>query len=995
MIIGIALVVDELHKGQRLVYRYPESVPSNVLNAHEQLLKFHRDYLSLSPDNFAKLFRPKAALFNKVLELTIDDLHYISFPCPCSDELSSDSSLPTSTDVITLFNVVIATVRESSMKALLAKTRSTSEGEQSRGMKGEYERGVKVGTDPVAVALGLGGSSFQGASEPKLLRRVVETVSRALLHQEKRNRYVSKQVTLMLRLQEHNNTAAASSSTIGSSSSSSSGPSAHGGISGLSASATAGKTPVASSHSSILATIGSAGTSGKGGIAAGENPKRRLSMSIIRSSSSTGGDESLHGRTTLPPGAGEVVASGTGTGSGSASFPDPGSTVNLAVSSTAGPSLPSTSTTVGGLSLALSSPVPALLSTTFIGSSPVPISPMGSAGAGADSAPSPAPGAPLATTAGTLAPEKNLQTMEAMQQQCSLANELRQIYHGLVGGHSVNLMVNAALSINIRLHDELYDDHFPGHPPPPHSHPRSHPHSHPHQHGIDHTLSYGSLSFLTVAEKEAMLPLFSSINCTSHPAHLAPLSSSTTASAVHSFQTDLPPPTTPTGARSTPPAPEESAPPVLLHPQLHELILTLDPTLSLDDLSVQLELPLSDVYEMCVRLRDWGMGQFISPIVAERRYRVQQGARTDSYSRAARTFAAVFIEPLRGAESYLRMQLMLPTPTNGLTPPDNLSNMGAGKGGSGLRASTAPHSASATTGPTAGGLGANRPPSSVVKESSNQPPKTTHPPHPQSHPHARMDMSSSVPSVEFSLPCVLSVFDGHRPLEHAVNKLPPPLQPFAVDMVVWLLRWHLLEEVHVYLVTYALTLADIAQNVVVSKRDGAGGASRRARTKSSPERNNSLNWDADEEVGEGQGGHAHSNSSNGNGTGNGGRSINAAAVVLSEVDWVVCSRVWPYFESTAPSSSDRNSYDGTQATGRSGSDNGTGAGTDNGTGTGRGGNGIGSDTRINHGGTGAGSAVHRSTLLPLYEIVRREGLTEDDVVKVVRKLPQYFSIYYC
>ena len=47
MIIGIALVVDELHKGQRLVYRYPESVPSSVLNSTEGLLKFHRDYQSL------------------------------------------------------------------------------------------------------------------------------------------------------------------------------------------------------------------------------------------------------------------------------------------------------------------------------------------------------------------------------------------------------------------------------------------------------------------------------------------------------------------------------------------------------------------------------------------------------------------------------------------------------------------------------------------------------------------------------------------------------------------------------------------------------------------------------------------------------------------------------------------------------------------------------------------------------------------------------------
>ena len=200
-VIGIALVVDELHKGQRLVYRYPESIPSNVLNAQDQLLKFHRDYLSLSPDNFAKLFRPKAALFNKVLELTIDDLHYVSFPCPCSDELSSDSSVSTSTDVITLFNVVIATVRESTMKALLAKTKP-SHGSTIRRDDGAA---IKVGVDPVAVALGLVGNSFQGVPQPKLLRRVVETVSRALLHQEKRNRYVSKQVSQMLRLQEYNN----------------------------------------------------------------------------------------------------------------------------------------------------------------------------------------------------------------------------------------------------------------------------------------------------------------------------------------------------------------------------------------------------------------------------------------------------------------------------------------------------------------------------------------------------------------------------------------------------------------------------------------------------------------------------------------------------------------------------------------------------------------------------------------------------------------------
>lgn len=43
-------------------------------------------------------------------------------------------------------------------------------------------------------------------------------------------------------------------------------------------------------------------------------------------------------------------------------------------------------------------------------------------------------------------------------------------------------------------------------------------------------------------------------------------------------------------------------------------------------------------------------------------------------------------------------------------------------------------------------------------------------------------------SVEFSLPSVLAVFDGNRTLEQAIRKLPAPLQPYGVDITVWLLR---------------------------------------------------------------------------------------------------------------------------------------------------------------------------------------------------------------
>ena len=43
-------------------------------------------------------------------------------------------------------------------------------------------------------------------------------------------------------------------------------------------------------------------------------------------------------------------------------------------------------------------------------------------------------------------------------------------------------------------------------------------------------------------------------------------------------------------------------------------------------------------------------------------------------------------------------------------------------------------------------------------------------------------------SVDYTLLCVLSVFDGGHTLEQSIRKLPAPLQPFGVDIVVWLLR---------------------------------------------------------------------------------------------------------------------------------------------------------------------------------------------------------------
>jgi hypothetical protein len=48
MILGIALVVDELHKGQRLVFRYPETVPVFIpSHAEKGLSKLYSQYFAI------------------------------------------------------------------------------------------------------------------------------------------------------------------------------------------------------------------------------------------------------------------------------------------------------------------------------------------------------------------------------------------------------------------------------------------------------------------------------------------------------------------------------------------------------------------------------------------------------------------------------------------------------------------------------------------------------------------------------------------------------------------------------------------------------------------------------------------------------------------------------------------------------------------------------------------------------------------------------------
>lgn len=197
MILGIALVVNELHKGQKMVFRYPESIPSTISNepSRKGLIKLYKEYFSLSQENFAKLFRSKNSLCHKVLELSIGDLSFISYPCPChSDEdHSTDTNVTRSAhgessnqEVITFFNVVITSV---SLKTLVKLDRNFI-------YKCQTKFSSISGEDPIAAAMGLKGRYNNLCQQT--LRRLIEVISNCLLQQEKKSKYVSSEVFLLL-----------------------------------------------------------------------------------------------------------------------------------------------------------------------------------------------------------------------------------------------------------------------------------------------------------------------------------------------------------------------------------------------------------------------------------------------------------------------------------------------------------------------------------------------------------------------------------------------------------------------------------------------------------------------------------------------------------------------------------------------------------------------------------------------------------------------------
>jgi hypothetical protein len=162
-LLGIALVVDDINKGCNLAFRYP--APPTSIN---HVSTFHQ----LSAPLIAKLFRPKNALCNQSFELVIDNLCFISHPVLVSKKPSvvnnnvctSSSNSKGYENETTMFNIIFALENVE-----------------------EYRR------------------THDQASRQRCLasyRSVAAQLSNALLHEEMRAGFVSKEVRELLHIRD-------------------------------------------------------------------------------------------------------------------------------------------------------------------------------------------------------------------------------------------------------------------------------------------------------------------------------------------------------------------------------------------------------------------------------------------------------------------------------------------------------------------------------------------------------------------------------------------------------------------------------------------------------------------------------------------------------------------------------------------------------------------------------------------------------------------------
>ena len=202
--IAVALVVDDVNKGNKLVLRYPPPPPPSALSssstgasvagaAQNPFLRIVEStgggvgdlgseagtprsrFYEMPPAFFARMFRPKNTLCGAIFELSIEDLHFVSHPVqPSLGPRGRQSD-------IGAFNVVFVLEKPSDLS-------------QGSGGHGAY------GGDPYDSASSSSSSSYGhgGPGRFDMYKSAAAQLAKALCHEEQLSGYVHKEVQLML-----------------------------------------------------------------------------------------------------------------------------------------------------------------------------------------------------------------------------------------------------------------------------------------------------------------------------------------------------------------------------------------------------------------------------------------------------------------------------------------------------------------------------------------------------------------------------------------------------------------------------------------------------------------------------------------------------------------------------------------------------------------------------------------------------------------------------
>lgn len=242
---------------------------------------------------------------------------------------------------------------------------------------------------------------------------------------------------------------------------------------------------------------------------------------------------------------------------------------------------------------------------------------------------------------------------------------------------------------------------------------------------------------------------------------------------------------------------------------------------------------------MCDHLLNWGLGRFISTVTSDRRYKVTATAPVGASSLAAKSFASKFYEPLNAAVDYLEAELKTLIEEELQQHQDMLKKQideknlqeserrkadlnGVINNSDSLNITNSRPFSSPSYSSSGSGVQSNKGNSMFNFSHLNNPAarrsnlNTNYDTQDreiikavkkgstfnldslkddiiqkkyESNLTANFTSKYSKQRMDYTLPCILAVFNGFQTLDKAIRKLPLPLHQFGVDIVIWLLRF--------------------------------------------------------------------------------------------------------------------------------------------------------------------------------------------------------------